>query len=103
MFEHLDRKNEAEMLARFLIKKIYCLFVFLNEKDVKPTNNRAERAIRFGVLYRERSKGTQGEKGNRWVDRILSLKQTCRMRFIPSFPILVEAVDSCFKGKKKQT
>jgi hypothetical protein len=35
---------------------------------VEATNNRAERALRFGVLWRERSGGTASEKGNRWVN-----------------------------------
>ena len=33
------------------------------------------------------------------VERILSLKQTCRLRSMPTFPILVQAVESYFKGQ----
>lgn len=100
VFEYSDRKDDAGKFARLLFKEIYSLGVFLDEKDVEPTNNRAERALRFPVLWRKRSNGTQSEKGNRWVERILSLKHTCRMRSTPTFPILVEAVDSCFKDIK---
>jgi len=100
VFEPLDRKDDAGKFARLLFKEIYSLGVFLDEKDVEPTNNRAERALRFGVLWRKRSKGTQSEKGNRWVERILSLKQTCRIRSMASFPILAEAIDSFFKDQK---
>lgn len=100
VFEYSDRKDDAGKFARLLFKEIYSLGVFLDEKDVEPTNNRAERALRFPVLWRKRSKGTQSEKGNRWVERILSIKHTCRMRSTPTFPILVEAVDSCFKDIK---
>ena len=49
------------------------LWVFLAHYGVEPTNNRAERALRFGVLWRKRSLGTASDKGNRWVERILSL------------------------------
>ena len=59
--------------------------------------NRAELALRFAVLCRKRSYGTQSDKGNRWVERILSIKQTCRMRAIPVFPILVNAIDAYSK------
>ena len=38
-------------------------------------------------------------KGNRWVERILSLKQTCRMRALPVFPILADAIDAYFKDQ----
>ena len=36
-------------------------------------NNRAERALRCGVLWRKRSLGTASEKGNRWVERVAYL------------------------------
>ena len=48
------------------------LWVFLAHYGVEPTNNRAERALRFGVLWRKRSLGTASDKGNQWVERILS-------------------------------
>ena len=100
IFDHHQQKNEAGSLARSLIKQIDSLWVFLEVSGVEPTNNRAERMLRFGVLWRKRSKGTQSEKGNRWVERVLSFKQTCQMRSLPSFPLLVDAIDSYFKEQK---
>ena len=44
------------------------LFTFLLEEDVNPTNNFAERMIRFAVLWRKRSQGTKSDNGNRWVE-----------------------------------
>ena len=41
------------------------------EEGVEPTNNFAERMIRFGVLRRKRFQGTNSDKENRWVERIL--------------------------------
>ena len=73
--------------------------MFLDVQGVEATNNIAERAHRFGVLWRKRSQGTRSEKGNRWVERILSLRHTCRIRGRPTFPILVEAVSCLLKGK----
>jgi|GEM_PF-6078360 len=32
--------------------------------------------LRFGVLWRKRSIGSINDKGDRWVERILSLRQT---------------------------
>ena len=65
---------------------------------VEPTNNRAEIALRFGVLWRKRSKGTQSEKGNRWVERILSLKETCRLKSQSTFQILVDCITNLFNN-----
>jgi len=100
IFDHHQQKDEAGTLARSLIRQIDSLWVFLEVSGVEPTNNRAERTLRFGVLWRKRSKGTQSEKGNRWVERVLSFKQTCQIRSLPSFPLLVDAIDSFFKEQK---
>ncbi len=62
-------------------------------------NNRTERALRFGVLWRKRSQGAASEKGNRWGERILSLKQTCRLLSMRTVPVLVKAVESYFKSQ----
>jgi hypothetical protein len=61
------------------------------------------RALRFAVLWRKLMHGTYSEKGDRWVERILSLRETCRLRGIPTFPILVEAVTCAFKGRHPDT
>ena len=98
LYEGAD--DDAGKLARSIAAEIESLWVFLDENGVEPTNNRAERALRFAVLWRKRSNGTQSDKGNRWVERILSLKQTCRMKAIPVFPILVNAIDAYFKEQK---
>ena len=100
IFDHHQQKDESGTLARSLIRQIDSLWVFLEVSGVEPTNNRAERTLRFGVLWRKRSKGTQSEKGNRWVERVLSFKQTCQMRSLPSFPLLLGAIDSFFKEQK---
>jgi transposase len=92
--------DDAGQLARSIAREIESLWVFLDENGVEPTNNRAERALRFAVLWRKRSYGTQSNKGNRWVERILSLKQTCRIRAKPVFPILLNAIDAYFKEQK---
>jgi len=54
------------------------------------------RALRFGVLWRKRSQGTASLKGNRWVERILSLKETCCLQARATYPVLVDAVSSLF-------
>jgi transposase len=96
---HEGADDEAGQLARSIGKELESIWVFLEKNGVEPTNNRSERALRFAVLWRKRSNGTQSGKGNRWVERILSLKQTCRMRALPVFPILVNAIDAYFKDQ----
>jgi len=43
--------------------------------------------------------GTYNAKGDRWVERILSLRETCRLRSRPTFPVLVHAVTCYFNGQ----
>lgn len=94
-----DSQSEAGTFARRLEEEIDTLFVFLVEEGVEPTNNFAERIIRFGVLWRKRSQGTKTDKGNRWVERILSLRQTTRLHMKSTFAVLVDALDSYFNGR----
>ena len=91
------RQDDAGRFARRLLREIECLWTFLIEEGVAPTNNHAERMLRFAVLWRKRSYGTRSEKGNRWVERILSLRQTCRLRNKPTYPVLVDAMRAYFK------
>jgi transposase len=84
-----DDPSDAGRLARRIVRRLDSLWTFLDHRGVEPTNNRAERALRFAVLWRKRSLGSQSEKGNRWVERILSFKETCRLRAMATFPLLV--------------
>ena len=94
-----DDDDGAGQLVRQMVRELDSLWTFLEHDGVEPTNNHAERALRFGVLWRKRSLGTQSEKGNRWVERILSLKETCRIRGKSTFPVLVDCIDNYFAGK----
>jgi transposase len=97
--QYHDRTDDAGRFARRLLREMDSLWVFLVQHGVEPTNNRAERALRCGVLWRKRSLGTASDKGNRWVERILSLRETCRLRAKSTYTVLVEAMTSLFQGQ----
>jgi transposase len=97
--QHRHRHDDAGTFARTLDREMGALWTFVVEEGVEPTNNRAERALRFAVLWRKQMQGTYNEKGDRWVERILSLRETCRLRGIPTFPVLVDAVTCYFNGQ----
>jgi transposase len=96
--QYHDRSDDAGRFARRLLREMESLWVFLCHHGVEPTNNRSEGALRFGVLWRKRSLGTASDKGNRWVERILSIKETCRLRAVSTYHVLVDAVSSFFCG-----
>jgi transposase len=97
--QHGQRRDEAGTLARTLEREMGSLWTFIVEEGVDPTNNRAERALRFAMLWRKLMQGTYNEKGDCWVERILSLRETCRLRGVPTFPVLVDAVTCSFNGQ----
>lgn len=97
---HHGRKDEAGRFAARLLREIDSLWLFLEKGGVSPTNNHAERMLRFAVCWRKRSYGNVTEKGLRFAERIISLRQTCRLRSKGTFPVLVEAIDSYFKEQK---
>ena len=98
--QYSDRPDDAGRFARRLLREMDSLWVFLGQHGVEPTNNRAERALRFGVLWRKRSQGTASTKGNRWVERMLSLKETCRLHARSTYNVLVDAVMRFFHGQQ---
>lgn len=56
------------------------LWTFVDHEGIEPTNNTAERALRPAVIYRKRSFGTQSESGSRFLERILTVSETCRLQ-----------------------
>ena len=95
-----DQQNDAGRFARRVLREMDSLWVFLTQQGVEHTNNWAERALRFGVLWRKRSLGTASTQGNRWVERILSLRETCRLQAKSTYTVLVDAVTSFFAGQQ---
>lgn len=100
LFLYEGGDDKAGKFAKLLLREMDSLWLFLEENGVEPTNNCAERALRFGVIWRKRSYGTQSDKGNRWVERILSLKETCRKKKISSFNVIVDALSAYFKEQQ---
>lgn len=69
--------------ARFcagLLERYDALWTFTRIAGVPATNNTAERALRHGVLWRKTSYGTQTDDGNRAVERLLTIRETCRLQ-----------------------
>jgi transposase len=87
--EHIKTLLETGVRGRHLKTRRFCaglleeydaLWTFCEVEGISPTNNAAERALRHGVLLRKIQLGTQSEKGNRWIERICSTRETCRLQ-----------------------
>ncbi len=67
-------------MARNPLKVWPALWTFAAVKDVQPTNNHAERALRGAVIYRKLALGSQSEPGEQRIARLLSAHTTCRLQ-----------------------
>ena len=70
------------------------------QEGVEPTNNAAERALRHAVLWRKGSGGTDSSRGSRFVERILSIRETCRQQGRGILGYLVECCQAHVDGKE---
>ena len=64
---------------------------------MEPTNNAAERALRHAVIWRKLSFGTQSAAGSRFVERMLTVIETCRRAGRNAFAWLTQAVAAHFR------
>ena len=77
--------HEAGVKLQRMIKKIRRhLFVFVTRRDVPPTNNGSERALRPAVTFRKITNGFRTEWGARLYADIRSVLETARRRSIPA-------------------
>jgi transposase len=68
------------------------LWRFASVPGLEPTNNSAERALRHPVIWRRSSHGTQSDVGSRFVERILTVAETCRPQQRPVLDFVRDAL-----------
>jgi transposase len=77
------RFKPAETLRNYLVgPEQKFLFTFLRHPGVPPTNNHAEQALRFLVIFRKISFGTRSESGLKTHSILPSLVQTARRQAV---------------------
>lgn len=72
------------------------LWTFTKIEGIEPTNNAAERALRPAVIYRKLSFGTQSAAGSRFIERILTVSETCRQQKRSPYQYLIAAMEAHF-------
>jgi transposase len=85
-------------LANNLLKLGPALWTFATVPDVEPTNNAAERGLRAAVIYRKLSFGSQSEGGERTIERLLSVDQTCRLQRRSLYAYLSDTLTAKARG-----
>lgn len=74
------------------------VWLFVARDDVPPTNNLAERDVRLFVLWKRRSFFTQSWRGDRFVERLMTVVVTCRKQARNLFDFVVETTRAALAG-----
>jgi transposase len=102
-FLHNARNTRAGGAAATLAKRFKThgqeYFTFVLYPCIEPTNNTAERAIRFCVIDRRVTQGTRGINGQRWCERIWTTIATCAQQKKNAFDYIENAVGCYFSNK----
>jgi transposase len=85
-------------VCRRLLKCEQALWRFCHTPGLDPTNNLAERMLRPAVIWRKKSFGCHSQAGCDYVQRMLSVIQTLRLRSVNVLDYLSAAVQAHRKG-----
>jgi transposase len=85
-------------MCKQILKLQDALFTFIDVDRVEPTNNAAERALRFAVLMRKGCFGSDSERGSRFVERFLTARATLRSQNRDLYAFLKDACTAALHG-----
>jgi transposase len=92
------RTRRHRTFAKNLLKRWPALWTFASVAGVEPTNNHAERGLRGAVIYRKLSLGSQSDRGERSIERLLSASVTCRLQRRSLFAYLSDVLAAKIRG-----
>ena len=92
IFRHGTEDPDVKRLAERLNRSMDGIFTFLDQPEVEPTNNRAEREIRPAVLIRKTSFQNRSEKGTKCQAVFMSIYRTLKLRGHDPIETMVEAL-----------
>lgn len=95
--EKSARAKTARSCAE-LLKLEPAMWLFTRREGIEPTNNFAEQLLRFPVLWRRMSHGTQSEHGSLFVGRLLTVVQTLRLQDRNVLEYLTQACEAAHAG-----
>jgi hypothetical protein len=94
----VDRVGERDLQARHDAEAAGARLFERARPKLEPTNNAAERGLRAAVIYRKLSLGSRSQGGERTIERLLSVDQTCRLQRRSLYSYLVDALTAKARG-----
>lgn len=97
------RCDAPEGMCQERLTHAEALWTFVREENVEPTNNAAEQALRGAVRWRKGCFGAHSAEGNRFVERILSVRATCRKQQRHLLTFVTETIAAYWAGQPAPT
>lgn len=85
-------------LCANLLQHWSAFWTHLNVPGMEPTNNAAERGLRPAVVWRTLCFGTKSIAGGLFVERMLTVLQTCRQNAINVRDYITQTVEATLQG-----
>ncbi len=92
-----ERKREAKNMANRFRLHGEAYFEFITTPGIDPTNNTAERAIRFVVIDRHITQGTRSVKGRKAAERLWTVVATCALQGRSAYDFILTAIQAYYK------
>jgi transposase len=95
------RDQKTANFCAGLLEEYNALWTFCDVQDLQIpiTNNAAERALRHAVILRRVQGGTQSDHGSRWIERIISIRETMRLQDRSALDYLIQAAKAWHAGQ----
>ena len=83
-----------------ILRVFPALWTFVDVPGVEPTNNFAERCLRWAVLWRKTSFGTHSAEGSRFVERMLTTVTSLKLQERNVLDFLVQASEAALFSRR---
>ena len=90
---------KLKSLAKEILNDWDAVVAFVKNPELPATNNEAERALRWVVLFRKITYGTRTDEGSRSFTSMLSVIETCRLRDVDPWEYIANVVAHARKGE----
>jgi IS1 family transposase len=92
-----DHAN-LKALANEILNDWDAVVAFVKNPGLPATNNAAERALRWAVMFRKITFGTRTSEGSRSFAALLSVMETCRLRNVDPWDYIAKVIALGRKG-----
>ena len=90
--------RKLQALAKEILNDWDAVVAFVNNPELPPTNNEAERALRHAVIARNIGFGTRTSEGSLAYSSLLSVIETCRLRNLNPWIYIAEVLAKARQG-----